>query len=272
MPLAADLCGFGVTPLSDRGSPDKGTVTGDGDKPSEATDMRYCEACGAGLLEGAAFCGACGGPVASRPPERVMAATPPPPSPGGAPRTRGTRLLIAGSLAAVLLAAAVAAVVTLLLVWAGGGWSRDSAVYIPEEVAGKPVDPSSAFARSVTDALADPAVEEVSSGAVGGGGTGADALPELILAAAETKDPEATRKRLEKDVTQLESKVETTDVEGVQVQIFNVSGGQGKAGSSFAFASPDEAIVLWSIAFADGQENALAGMEAMLQAGKNLER
>ncbi|MCC7077759.1 MAG: J domain-containing protein [Acidimicrobiia bacterium] len=155
-----------------------------------------------------------------------------------------------------------------VFLWPRGGFSHDAVDYIPKEVAGRAVDPSSAFAKSVIEGLQDPAVKEVSSGTVGGGGAGAEALPDLILAAAETKDPEATKERLKRDLTQLENKVDTTTIDGVDVQIFDVSAGEGQPGISFAFASPDGAIVLWSIAFRDGRDNAVAGMEAMLAAGK----
>ena len=150
----------------------------------------------------------------------------------------------------------------------GSGFSTDAGDYVPDDVGGSPTDQDSEFAQSVARALEDPAVDEVRSATVGGGGTGAEALPELVLAAAETTDPEETQARLEQELVELENRVETEEIEGVTVQIFEVSSPQAGAGISFAFSSPDPQIVLWSIAFEGGTENAVAGMKAMLEAGK----
>lgn len=194
------------------------------------------------------------------PPEIEPAPSPSPldPSP---PLVRRSGPWFSGGLAAALL------VVLVVLLWPGSGFSSDPADYIPDEVSGKTVDTESQFARSVIDALDDPDFADVSSGTVGGGGSGTEALPDLVLAAGRTRDPEATRERLAKDVEALEDKVDSETVDGVDVQVFDIASDQGGLNVAYAFGSPDGEIVLWSIAFEGGRDNATEGMKAMIEAG-----
>lgn len=194
------------------------------------------------------------------PPEIGPAPSPSPldPSP---PLVRRSGPWFSGVLAAALLVALV------VLFWPGGGFSSDPADYIPDEVSGKTVDPESEFARGVIDALDDPDFADVNSGTVGGGGTGTEALPDLVLAAGRTRDPKAIRERLEKDFEALKDKVDNETIDGVDVQVFDIASSQGGLNVAYAFGSPDGEIVLWSIAFEGGRDNAIEGMKAMIEAG-----